>query len=585
MAIALAACSVTSERALSLAVHPSIVTLVPGQRVTIEASVNAGATLAVRGLPAGARGAFTNHTLSIETDKAMTPGVYTISILADEGDAHASANILLDVESASSFALTVDPKIVVLAQGTETTATVHLERSLSSPIDITWSSSKSGVTAAPISIANGTTSALVRISASPQASIGDATLTLHATSTGASFDVPVPVTIQTRSGTLDTSYGNGGLVIETTKIDGRAPIAINRAAMQPDGKLVVVGMAFLPDTQYDVLVLRYDQNGVLDPTFGTNGMVVTDLGRGDFDVANAVVLQPDGKIVTCGNRGYTEVAAVRYDDKGKLDPTFASGGIFIGAMGGFYQTTCNGLALQGDGKVVLAAMHSADTQMLRLDKNGSLDTSFGTAGIATAGLGQLTSVRVQQDGKLVFSGFDTNDWLVVRRNADGSPDFAKTIDFSAHVDKAQDLLLDPNGNILVSGTMKTETSTFVAVTKLAPDGSIDASFGTQGRTLVGELGNGGCGYACGNPIVLQKDGKILVAGGTTYYGTASMLLARMTPNGILDTSFGGTGRVYTSFGAEEQSTRELFVLPDQKILTLGFASSPVNDAVLARFWP
>ena len=160
-------------------------------------------------------------------------------------------------------------------------------------------------------------------------------------------------------------------------------------AIQDNGKIVVVGeTADTNSTFSDIAVVRYNLDGSLDTSFGTGGIVTTDmassLDRG-FDVA----IQSDGKIVAVGERYYlgnpdNAFALVRYNADGSLDTSFGSGGKVISDLG--IIDRARGVALQSDGKIVAAgewsnASFHSDMIVARYNSNGSLDTSFDTDGL------------------------------------------------------------------------------------------------------------------------------------------------------------------------------------------------------------
>src|SRR5262249_16748710 len=150
-------------------------------------------------------------------------------------------------------------------------------------------------------------------------------------------------------GDLDRTFGVGGLV--TTDFDGRYDAA-NAVALQPDGKIVAVGVSTSPVTNFDFALARYNRDASLDQTFGTDGLVSTDFDRG-FDIAKAVALQADGKIVVAGSTSRplnrSAFALARYQPDGHLDATFGVGGRVVTEVGLFSDT--QGVALQPDGKI------------------------------------------------------------------------------------------------------------------------------------------------------------------------------------------------------------------------------------------
>src|SRR6266540_3496 len=215
------------------------------------------------------------------------------------------------------------------------------------------------------------------------------------------------------NGSLDTSFGSGGLVATTF---GTGNTRVNGIALQPDGKIVTAGFD-KNATEFEFALARYNADGSLDTSFGTGGKVTTDFGSG-IDVAWAVAVQPDGKIVVVGEtRGSTatkyDAAVVRYTPAGALDTTFGSGGKVTTA----YATDNDGfeaVAVQLNGKIVAGGWTRQGTPPLyevslaRYNPNGSLDATFGTGGkVVTVWGGHddyITGIALQADGKIVGVG-------------------------------------------------------------------------------------------------------------------------------------------------------------------------------------
>ena len=309
--------------------------------------------------------------------------------------------------------------------------------------------------------------------------------------------------------------------------------------LQPDGKILVAG-----ESTRNLSLARYNPDGSLDPTFGLDGTVMTNLGDNDY-IFN-IAVQNDGRIVVSGRSGWNLVLA-RYQSDGSLDPTFSEDGILtldFGSgenYGGF-------LALQPDGKMILAGQTFVlfvgyVFALARYNPDGSLDTSFGQDGIVTTDLP---------------NSFD---------------------------DGIAAVLLQQNGQILVTGTSELlQTSNWVfALANYNPDGSLNTSFGNQG-TIMTDLG---ITQDTGNAIALQSDGGIVVAGrtGTTYNSSDNdFALARYTRNGFLDTSFGTDGIIITDFGYGADFANSVLIEPDGKIVAIGSAFNGTDDDfALARY--
>ena len=291
-------------------------------------------------------------------------------------------------------------------------------------------------------------------------------------------------------GRLDTSFDNDGFVFTEVQ-----PASFNSASalvLQPDGKLVVAGESGAFDGfgfSGDFALARYNTDGSLDASFGSRGLVLTDFEIDEFfngDGASALVLQPDGKLVAAG-RSNCGLALARYNADGSLDPTFGSGGRVSGCEEG--APGAQAVVLQPDGKVVtvgsslLSVDGSADISVLQLfrhETDGSLDMSFGIGGsvISISGSDSVfpEALILQPDGKMVVAGStgsecfsfvtpgfecSASDFVLVRHNPDGSLDtsfgsggrvltnFSGRFDFFAN--RAQALVQQPDGKLVAAG--------------------------------------------------------------------------------------------------------------------------------------
>jgi uncharacterized delta-60 repeat protein len=216
-------------------------------------------------------------------------------------------------------------------------------------------------------------------------------------------------------GTLDSSFGNGGLV--TTDFDGFNDDAFS-VLVQPDGRIILVGSAKNPTNFYDFAAARYLPDGTIDTSFGSAGKVRTDFGGRDFDRARSAVLQPDGKLVAAGfatshNGGMQNFAVARYDSNGVLDPSFDQDGMTQIDFGSCCQSAYSVL-LQADGKIVTVGYPNSESSdsdfvLARLTGNGTLDPTFGIEGKVRTSFGRLNggagAAAFQPDGKIVAVGF------------------------------------------------------------------------------------------------------------------------------------------------------------------------------------
>jgi len=213
-----------------------------------------------------------------------------------------------------------------------------------------------------------------------------------------------PCVAHAAPGDLDPTFGGTGKVI--TPFDGFA-LGLS-VAVQADGNLVVAGYAF-NGSDYDFALVRYNTDGSLDTSFNGTGKVTPAIGSGN-DVGHCVAVQSDGKIVAAGTAS-GNFALVRYNANGSLDTTFNGTGITTTDFGG--ADGAHGVKFQNDGKIVAAgqAFSNGDFALARYNTDGSVDTSFGSAGKVTTdfdGGGDVGfGMALQSDGKIVVAGYAT----------------------------------------------------------------------------------------------------------------------------------------------------------------------------------
>lgn len=271
-------------------------------------------------------------------------------------------------------------------------------------------------------------------------------------------------------GSLDSTFGSGGRV--TTEF-GRYRDRIGSIVVQPDGKIIAVGITADPGPViYDFALARYNPSGSLGSSFGVAGIVMTDFGG--FDDASSVALQPDGKIIVVGrtvspsNPFLSDFAMARYETDGSLDMTFGNSGRIITDFFGSLDEA-NSVILQPDGKIIAAGNAATTTNrdfaIARYDIKGSLDPAFGVGGkIVTnfvGGADVISRIALQKNGAIVAAGTSENaqgfDFALARYRSDGSLDTTfgnngkVTTDFFGSSDAIRDMLIQPDGKILTGG--------------------------------------------------------------------------------------------------------------------------------------
>ncbi len=279
------------------------------------------------------------------------------------------------------------------------------------------------------------------------------------------------------NGTPDSTFGVNGMV--TTSRDS-SHIVANALEIQPDGKIVVVGR-YKKGTAGDFILVRYTSNGSVDSSFGINGTVQTDIGAGTFDFATASAIQADGKIVAAGGSDFS-LALCRYNADGSLDSSFdLDGKVTMAAVGG---ATC--MKLLADGKLVVCCGY----WVVRLMPDGSMDRSFGVNGIATLSYYSL-GMAIQSDGRILLSG-DGHEFVLQRLdtaglvdNSFGTRGIVITAGFSDrnYPRCATSVLLQADGGILAGGwaQLTQQVSKRFAIARYHSNGAPDSSFGVDGK--------------------------------------------------------------------------------------------------------
>ena len=405
-----------------------------------------------------------------------------------------------------------------------------------------------------------------------------------------------------QAGTLDPTFGTGGIF----QAPGTASAAF-ALAIQSDGKIVVAGSGIASNGAGLDTLLRLNTNGTLDTTLGTGGVFSispkgAELVNGFFGVA----IQPDGKIVAAAS-GLVGVQLIRVLSNGTLDTTFGTGGLTttITAFGGIGG---GGLALQSNGDIVVVAGSRNPSVMARFTSSGQLDTTFGSGGQVNLQYGTPTQVAIQPNGKiLVTSGLSGKLVLfpfpnaqagsITRYNSNGSVDTTfGAAGMAATVTSASALILQSDGKIVVGGAITskvnapgTANDVGFGIVRYNSNGSLDKAFGTGGVAVTDFGSTATCTGAYA--VAVQSNGDIVAGGaaGNTIEGSfisSSFGLSRYTGAGQLDTTFGTGGITITTVASGQISwVNAMAIQSDGKIVVAGnaYASVDSDNGYVARY--
>jgi uncharacterized delta-60 repeat protein len=403
------------------------------------------------------------------------------------------------------------------------------------------------------------------------------------------------------AGRLDRTFSADGKATTnfTRGFDGAEAVAV-----QPDGKIVAVGLADGKGGRF--ALARYAADGSLDTSFGGDGRVVTDFTPAS-DKAFAVAIAPDGKIVAAGAIArFTQIgsrgrfALARYLPTGALDTSFGGDGRVTTDFGPG-EDRVEGVAIRG-GKILAVGSASfgctpcARFALARYDDDGSLDTSFGGDGKVTTGFrlgGNGHDVAVGSRGRIVVAGGDSEvtRFLVAAYRPDGhlDPSFSDDGKVRTHVGRGEQsaagVAIQANGRIVAAGyaDMPHEfgdrfgPGRFAAV-RFRADGSLDASWAGDGIAKTRFDGK----HSGAEDVAIQADGKVVAVGHVGGFG-GRFALVRYGTHGHLDLSFGGDGRVTTNFTRGEDFAFAVAIGGSGRLVVAGHYDVPNFGFAVARY--
>ena len=354
-------------------------------------------------------------------------------------------------------------------------------------------------------------------------------------------------------GSLDTTFHQDGRL--TTNLGG-VDYAYD-VAVQSNGKIIASGRSCATGvTACDVAIVRYNSGGGLDTTFSGDGKVLTDFGGDTNGSTGGLVIQSDGKIVVSGymwNGTDYDFAVYRYNANGSLDTTFSGDGMVNIGFGAGRQDQATDLAVQNsDGKIVVggftgdASGNNNDFALMRLNSNGSLDTTFSGDGRQTTHF--------------------------------GGDEYAYGL--SGH----------PNGRIVLVGRKIGASGNYFAISRYNTNGSLDTTFnGTGMGRKVFSIGPGaGTWQSWAGDVTVQPDNKIVVLGLTSDFASINdIALVRLNPGGGFDTTFSGDGKVFIDFGGDDYGYSVVRQPSDGKYVLVGNTNNGIGgiDFALARLLP
>lgn len=407
-------------------------------------------------------------------------------------------------------------------------------------------------------------------------------------------------------GNLDAGFATRGKFVPSLAGTEKAYDTI----VQPDGKIVVVGGIANAGSQFDFFVQRLNADGSPDETFANA------IGRASYsyspssEVANTATLQSDGKIIVVGYvqaaNNYGDFGILRLNSDGSPDETFGPGGWRVVSM---TQTTDIAVAVSiqpiGGVEKILVAGNSGTANVtfgfVRLNPDGAVDTTFGTAGMTLLGIGgvadSLQDMTLDGSGRIVAAGFSRfdfglgsyrDDFAAVRLLANGMPDASfsgdgKVVTQMAGSAQPRSIAVQNIGGvekIVVGGLSRVGVSDDFAFLRYTPDGALDTTFGSNGRVYIDFNQNDDQAL----DINVQRDGKIVGVGLARLGANQDFAATRLTVNGQLDKTFGACGRVRTDLGTFTDIAYGATLDANDRIIAVGESTNGANaDFAVVRY--
>jgi uncharacterized delta-60 repeat protein len=411
---------------------------------------------------------------------------------------------------------------------------------------------------------------------------------------------------------LDNTFGVNGKVTTAMGVLSR----IKSMEIQPDGKIIACGITSVNGI-FKLALIKYNSDGSLDTSFGTNGTVINSQFNDSF--WTKISTQTDGKIIVVGQVQFitsmaNKAAMLRYNPDGTLDTTFGINGFVTVNNYGGLSTLVTDLIILTDNKILLAGgANDENVQVLRYNSDGTIDSTFGLNGIFNLNLGYhfnslnpsketTMSIVLQSSGKIIVGGHTDKDnvsynwdFFILRLNSDGSFDDSFGVNgFTttniAQGDYSTSMSIFNDDSIFVSGMslgLLANDPKKIILVKYTSSGILDTSFGSSGKVITQTV-NSNMHDICWDTKI-QTDGKIVCVGqngtGFNIFGGTSqpseMLLLRYNTDGSLDTSFSPTGYVTASFDFNILNNGEAVAIQNDGKIIIGGSSNTL--IALARY--
>lgn len=410
--------------------------------------------------------------------------------------------------------------------------------------------------------------------------------------------------------TLQTDYGNGGVVLTDLSDNGTNDIAYS-ILKQNDGKLVAVSETTDEEVSfYKTVLVRYLQNGTIDSSYATNGILQIEDGL----IYHSAILQPNGRILLMGDKTgdapdyISNISVRRIHTDGRIDSSFGTNGVVLlpsATTSGYGK----GIALLTDGRIIVTGKDADNSSLILvygLNSNGTPDTGFGIdgkrsidPGFAENGLG---AIAVQSDNRILLGGYfvESNSvsgffCLRIQVNAGTDNSFGnngvyKTNNSAVSFLELNSIIVTHNDKILLTGHVSnpSDLSSSIKMIRLMPNGIPDNSFNGNGTATYYKNLSHDSTYVIPTAVAVHPDSSIYVVGASVNNsGGSSEFIIRIKQNGLLDSTLSteGSGWYYNNQGGLSAVLNDIVINADSSIFVAGSKESvgTNNDLLIAAY--
>ncbi len=517
-----------------------------------------------------------------------------------------------DVEDAANDAMVdawvnpggvwLSPSVVHLVRGSTASLTVSVNVTLYiGDVAVQFQGLPAGVKATGTAIGAGG-SGTITFSATTSATLGPAQLTAWVTSaTGTSGWGQATLLVQDASGTLDTTFGDGGIARVSFGDDAFRDATQQGIVLLPDGRILLCGTVEI-QSAYAVALVRLEGDGSVDTSLNGSGTVTWNPDSADV-TAGCGVVASSGRVLVGGfsvhgDDGYDSMLAAAFTSDGGVDPTYAKLGAYDPDFG--VDSKVAAVAVAADGTMVATGFSAPNAELYRLTADGAVDPTFGNSDAGSdAGNGLVLlpagvfvpSVSLLSDGRFIALGTTTSASWLERYSANGVYDGTYGDGGSVQALGALSIgwtTVEPDDSVVVGALAANEdggASVAIELAHVRADGQLDPAFGDGGTTLTPLPGGDSATLIA---IAVGADGKLAAAlSFASTPGGSSFSAAVFQPTGVPDMSFGTKGFVTANVGANALAS-DVAIDPLGRVLVAGSAGDPTkfeNDAVVVRYWP